>query len=87
MEYEIVIKHLREAYAHCGDSAKVEPYKKFILSLISSFVKLNDKNKKITEDRKSMVEKYKFKFPDETLKILDKLIEKEIENNETDDNR
>lgn len=85
MQYELIIKHLKEAYKHCGDSAKLEPYKKFILSLISSFIKLEEKNKKMLENRKSIVDKYKFKFPEETLKILDQLIDKEIENNETND--
>lgn len=76
--YNTVVHHLELAYKNCGSSNESNALKNIIKNLISNFNKLTVKNKRRTDRKLSEVETNpRFLHPEETLQLIEKLIEKE----------
>jgi hypothetical protein len=77
--YDAVIHYLELAHRNCGSSNESENLKKIIRSLISNFDKLIIKNKRRVDRKLSEAKTKQFTYPqpEETLKLIEKLIETE----------
>jgi len=81
--YEKIIYYLNLAYANCGDSFKAEDIKHSIKLLISNVNQLDIKNKNKIKKQQQEVNKpgNKYKYPVESIQVIDEMIEKEKREN------
>jgi hypothetical protein len=80
-DYEKIIHYLNLAHANCGDSFKIESVKHSIKSIISDLNRLNTKNKNKLKQKELDKPGNKYKYPVESVKVIDELIEQEKREN------
>lgn len=87
--YKMVIHYLELAHKNCRSSNESDNLKKIIKTLIFNFNKLTIKKKRRMNEKLVEIKQPKYTNPEETLKLIEQLIEKEKEkgkSNETIDN-